>query len=64
MLYHGLRREELCRLRVGDMEMDEGVLFFIVQSKGDAIRKIPINPKTLRLIDAYLKKAGHGRRAR
>lgn len=42
------------------MQMDEGVLFFIVQGKGEAIRKIPINPKTLRLIDGYLKKSGHG----
>jgi len=46
-------------MRVKDMQMDEGVLFFIVQGEGEAERRIPISSKTLRLIDAYLKKVDH-----
>jgi integrase/recombinase XerD len=34
LLYHGLRREELCKLRVRDLQQREGVLHFRVHGKG------------------------------
>lgn len=60
LLYHGIRREELCRLRVCDRQSRQGVLQFCVQGKGDKERYIPIHPNTGRLIDDYLLMAGHG----
>ena len=59
LLYHGIRREELCKLRVGDRESRQGVVHFIVQGKGDKERYIPVHPESARLIDDYLLWAGH-----
>src|SRR6266581_2297167 len=42
LLYHGLRREELCKLRVRDLQQREGVLHFRVHGKGDKVRYIPV----------------------
>jgi integrase/recombinase XerD len=50
LLYHGLRREELCRLRVRDLEQRGGVLHFRVHGKGDKVRYIPVGLKAQRLI--------------
>jgi site-specific recombinase XerD len=61
LLYHGLRREELCGLRVGDVHMREGTTHLEVRGKGGKIRYIPVHPEAARLIDAYLSEAGHGR---
>jgi len=41
LLYHGLRHEELCKLRVRDLRQREGVLHFRVHGKGDKTRYIP-----------------------
>jgi integrase/recombinase XerD len=60
LLYHGIRREELCRLRVGDMQTREGVMHFRVQGKGDKTRFVPIHPTAQRLIAEYLEMAKHG----
>src|SRR6266478_4712008 len=54
LLYHGLRREELCRLRVRDLQQREGVLHFRVHGKGDKVRYIPVGLKAQRLITEYL----------
>lgn len=59
LLYHGLRREELCELRVKDIQSREGVKHFKVKGKGDKIRYVPLHPLAQRLIEQYLSLAGH-----
>ena len=59
-LYHGLRREELCTLRVRDLHQREGVLHLRIEGKGDKIRFVPVAAKAARLIKEYLEVAGHG----
>lgn len=59
LLYHGLRREELCRLLVKDLQLREGVLHFRVQGKRDKIRYVPVHPASQRILDSYLLAAGH-----
>jgi site-specific recombinase XerD len=59
LLYHGMRREELCKLRVRDLQQREGVLHFRVHGKGDKIRYIPVGLKAQRLITEYLDEAKH-----
>jgi len=58
LLYHGLRREELCSLRVKDLRMRRGILHFEIHGKGDKIRFIPVHPKTIVLIQDYLEASG------
>ena len=60
LLYHGLRREELCRLRVHDLQQREGVIHLRVDGKGSKIRFLPLAPLAARCIAAYLERAGHG----
>jgi integrase/recombinase XerD len=60
LLYHGLRREELCLLRVRDMQSRQGVMHFRVKGKRDKIRFVPVHPQAQRLIQEYLSQAGHG----
>jgi integrase/recombinase XerD len=43
LLYHGIRREELCSLRVRDMQTREGVMHFQIEGKGDKIRYVPVH---------------------
>jgi site-specific recombinase XerD len=59
LLYHGLRRDELCRLQVRDLQQREGVLHLRIEGKGAKIRFVPVAPKAARLIQAYLAAAGH-----
>jgi integrase/recombinase XerD len=60
LLYHGLRREELCGLRVKDIQSREGVKHFKVKGKRDKIRYVPLHPLAQRLIENYVLLAGHG----
>ena len=60
LLYHGLRCEELCILKVGDIHQREGVPHIRVEGKGDKVRYLPLAVLAQRLITAYLKAAGHG----
>ena len=60
LLYHGIRREELCGLRVKDMQSRQGVLHFRVKGKREKIRFVPVHPMAQRLIEEYLALAGHG----
>jgi integrase/recombinase XerD len=60
MLYHGLRRAELCLLTVGDIQERRGVKHLHVQGKGGKVRYVPLHPGTAESIDAYLHAAGHG----
>jgi integrase/recombinase XerD len=59
LLYHGMRREELCRLRIRDIQSRQGVLHFRVKGKRDKVRFIPVHVTAQRLIEQYLASAGH-----
>jgi integrase/recombinase XerD len=59
LLYHGLRREKLYKLRIRDLQQREGVLHFRVHGKGDKIRYIPVGLIAQRLINDYLEAAKH-----
>jgi site-specific recombinase XerD len=61
LLYHALRREELSKLLVKDVNQDRrGVAHLRVQGKGGKLRYLPTHPNTLRLVAEYLEMAGHG----
>ncbi len=60
-LYQGLRREELCRLKVRDYQRREGLLQFHIHGKGDKERFVPVAPIAQRLMAEYLEAAGHRR---
>ena len=61
LLYHGLRREELTKLKVKDYcQSRRGVAHLRVQGKGGKMRFVPTHPGTLTLIEEYLQAAGHG----
>lgn len=59
LLYHGLRRAELCALTVGDLEQRRGVIRLRINGKGGKLRYVPLHPGTAEAIDAYLALAGH-----
>ena len=63
LLYHGIRREELCTLRVKDLESRKGVPHLRIFGKGSKIRFLPAHPVAGRLIVDYLEMAGHGKDA-
>jgi integrase/recombinase XerD len=60
LLYHGLRREELCTLKVRDIHQRRGVQHLRVHGKGGKVRYLPLHPGTAELITDYLEAAGHG----
>jgi site-specific recombinase XerD len=59
LLYHALRRGELCRLRGKDYEVRRGIPTLVVQGKGSRLRYLPIHPVAAALIEDYLELAGH-----
>jgi site-specific recombinase XerD len=60
LLYHALRREELCKLRVRDFRhARRGVPHLKVAGKGEKTRYLPLHPGTNALIHDYLEAAGH-----
>jgi integrase/recombinase XerD len=59
LLYHGLRRAELCALTVGDMQQRRGVMHLRIHGKGGKLRYVPLHPGTAEAIDGYLETAGH-----
>ncbi|MEB0014571.1 tyrosine-type recombinase/integrase, partial [Glaciimonas sp. Cout2] len=59
LLYHGLRRAELCALTVGDMQQRRGVAHLRIHGKGGKLRYVPLHPGTAEGIDVYLQAAGH-----
>jgi site-specific recombinase XerD len=59
LAYHGMRREELCKLKVRDLQRRDGVLQFRIEGKGEKVRYVPVGMKALRLIMEYLEVAGH-----
>jgi site-specific recombinase XerC len=61
LLYHALRWEELCKLRVKDFKhARRGVPHLNVSGKGEKTRYLPLHPGTNELIHDYLEAAGHG----
>ena len=59
LLYHGIRREELCGLRVKDLHSRQGVMHFRIHGKRAKIRFIPVHVGAQRMIEDYLALAGH-----
>jgi len=60
LLYHGLRRDELCRLKVRDFKQDRrGVPHLKVSGKGGKTRYVPLHPAAGTLVMEYLEVAGH-----
>ncbi len=61
LLFHALRREELCKLKVRDFRhARKGVPHLKVSGKGGKTRYLPLHPGTHALIHDYLDAAGHG----
>jgi len=60
LLFHALRREELCKLKVKDSQhARKGVPHLRVSGKGGKTRYLPLHPGTNALIHDYLAAAGH-----
>jgi integrase/recombinase XerD len=59
LLYHGIRREELCGLRVKDLHSRQGVMHVRIHGKRAKIRFIPVHVGAQRMIEDYLALAGH-----
>src|ERR1700676_166306 len=60
LLFHALRREELCKLKVRDFRHErKGVPHLRVSGKGGKTRYLPLHPGTNGLINDYLAAAGH-----
>jgi site-specific recombinase XerD len=60
LLYHALRREELCTLLVKDFKHERrGVAHLKVSGKGGKTRYIPLHPAAGGLILDYLEVSGH-----
>jgi integrase len=60
LLYHGLRRAELCLLKVKDIHDRRGVPHLRIHGKGGKTRYLPLHPASAERIHAYLEIAGHG----
>jgi len=61
LLYHALRRNELCRLKVKDFKQERrGVPHIKVSGKGGKTRYAPLHPAASGLIHEYVEAAGHG----
>jgi integrase/recombinase XerD len=60
LLFHGIRREELCKLRVRDYQRRDGIMHVRIEGKGDKVRFIPVATEAQRLLHEYLKASEHG----
>jgi integrase/recombinase XerD len=61
-LYHALRRSELCKLRIKDLQEREGIKQLKIFGKGSKERYVPIHPVAQTRIAEYLTAAGHGQK--
>ena len=60
LLYHALRRDELCRLKVKDFKQERrGVPHLKISGKGGKTRYVPLHPAASGFIHEYLDIAGH-----
>jgi len=60
LLYHALRREELCKLTIKDLQERRGVVHLKVSGKGSKTRYVPLHPAASGLIVDYLEADGRG----
>ena len=61
LLYHALRRGELCKLSVKDSKQQRrGVPHLRISGKGGKTRFVPLHPAANGFITDYLEAAGHG----
>jgi integrase/recombinase XerD len=60
LLFHGIRRAELCTLKVRDYQRREGVMHLSIMGQGEKVRFVPVATNTQRLIQHYLEVAKHG----
>ncbi|AMV41762.1 tyrosine-type recombinase/integrase [Paraburkholderia caribensis] len=60
LLYHGLRREELCLLKIRDIHDRRGVPHLRIHGKGGKSRYVPLHPASAERLHLYLEAAGHG----
>lgn len=60
LLFHALRRDELCKLTLKSIHDRRGITHLQVLGKGGKIRNIPLHPFTHALIKEYLAHAPHG----
>ena len=58
-LFHGIRCEELCGLKVKDLTERRGVIHLKIHGKGAKIRYIPAHAAALERISDYLTACGH-----
>ena len=60
LLYHALRREELCRLKVKDFKNERrGLSHLKISGKGGKTRFVPLHPAASGCVLDYLEAAGH-----
>jgi site-specific recombinase XerD len=60
LLYHALRRDELCKLKIKDYRQERrGVPHIKVSGKGGKTRYLPLHPAASSLIAEYLEASGH-----
>ena len=60
LLYHGLRREELCLLKVRDIHNRRGIPHLRIHGKGNKLRHVPLHPASAERLHTYLDAARHG----
>ncbi len=60
LLYHGLRRAELCAIDVGDLQERRGVKHLRIHGKGNKLRYLPLHPAAAARIEDYLAHSEHG----
>jgi site-specific recombinase XerD len=60
LLYHGLRREELCLLKVRDIHDRRGVPHLRIHGKGSKLRHVPLHPASAERLHLYLEAVRHG----
>jgi integrase/recombinase XerD len=63
LLYHALRRDELCQLLVRDIHERRGVKHLRIHGKGEKLRHVPLHPGSQERITEYLEAAGHAQLA-
>ena len=62
LLYHGLRREEVCKLRVKDYHLRQGVWHFRVEGKRSKVRYIPVAPVCQQAISGFTRQSPENQR--
>jgi integrase len=60
LLYHGLRRDELCSLKVRNVHDRRGVLHLRIHGKAKKPRHVPLHPASAERLHTHLQAAEHG----